>query len=362
LNNPNPYIDAISPGEIISGTARNLAERLNAHTGLDRTLTASSNGTHSVTLTALPVGEEGNSIQIEVLSGGSSITDITTYLKLITDIPNSEPPDAKRTKVNFYGGLNIPVNAGNGTSIINLTGMTERLPLGILLQDSDFLGENPLGTGSATAMQTSPAGIRPIQTSLPLTGGGEEFTRFLNSPGTLVGMADGGILKYTPYHVVDNPAGSKRFRLYRGGGSVFVMSGKNPGGPIDWVSDAIPASLLPVLKGGVLACKALLVRNFVEDAFSTVTRTTEGDEIFMVVITMGLLGNGSTQEQGISIEGVISPTGYGEGYAAADRYRLNGKPMYKDHSREVVDPNSILLAVYPGAQFLGVGVGTGKPC
>ena len=355
-------VDALTNKGVMEGTARNLAARLNAHSQLRSTLTATSNGTNSVVMTAKPVGSEGNNIEVEVRRGLSPILDITTYLKLASAITNSEPPGAKRTRINFSGGVDTPVNAGNGTSIINLTGMTERFPLGILLQDSDFLGENPLGTGSATAMQTSPAGIRPIQTSLPLTTGGEEFTRFINAPGTLIGMADGGILQYTPYHAADSPTGSKRFRLYRGGGSAFVLSGKNPGGPIDWVSDSLSASLLPVLKGGVLACKALLVRDYVENAFSTGTRTSEGDEIFMVLITMGLLGNGMTQTQGVSIEGVISPTGYGEGYAASDRYRLNGKPMYKDHTREVTDPNSITLAVFPGAQALGVGVGTGDPC
>lgn len=90
------------------------------------------------------------------------------------------------------------------------------------------------------------------------------------------------------------------------------------------------------------------MRNYVEDAFSTVTRVSEGDEIYMILITHGIFGNGATQDNGISIEGVISPTGYGEGYAAADRYRLNGKPMFKDHSRQVVDPTSVDLAVYTG--------------
>lgn len=109
------------------------------------------------------------------------------------------------------------------------------------------MGENPLGD-KASAVKTSPAGLRPIQTLLPFTNEGQEFTRFLGAPGELVGMADGKIFGYSAYHATDRPAGTKRYRIFRGGGSCFVLGGKNPGGPIDWVSDSFSAPLKPVLK------------------------------------------------------------------------------------------------------------------
>jgi len=36
----------------------------------------------------------------------------------------------------------------------------------------------------------------------------------------------------------------------------------------------------------------------------------------------------------LTIGGQISPTGYGEGFASADRYRIKGKPLVKINSTE----------------------------
>ena len=120
-----------------------------------------------------------------------------------------------------------------------------------------------------------------------------------------------------------------------------------PGGPIDWVGGSFAANLQPVLKGGVLVCKALLVRNLPEEAFTVPQTTTQGDELQMVILTYGILGKGDSQEQGVALSGIISPTGYGEGYAAADRYRLEGRPTVVGQARTLssfdADP-----AVYPG--------------
>ena len=252
------------------------------------------------------------------------------------------------------GGLtgreDLRLNAGNGTTQLDLTGMTERLPLGILLQDSDFIGENPLGD-NASAVNTFFGGIRPVQSLLPLTASaGAEFTRFAGSPGELVGQADGAILQYTAYNSSTNPGGSKRFRLFRGGGSSLVLGGRNPGGPVDWFSDAFAPALEPVLKGGLLACKALLVRNFVEEAFSTDDVTTDGDEIQMLILTQGIIGDErqGQQENGITIGGIVSPTGFGEGYSATDRYRINGKPMFVGRTRVTNDPATVPMAPFPG--------------
>ena len=167
-----------------------------------------------------------------------------------------------------------------------------------------------------------------------MSRGGEEHNRFMGEPGEMVSMTDGAILKYTPFHDADSPTGTRKFRLYRGGGAVMGMSGANPGGPVDWVSESLIAPLKPVLKGGVLCCKAMLVRNFVEHAFADPMEVSAGDEIQMIVVTHGVFGNGNTQNDGVMIAGEISPTGYGEGYSASDRYRIDGKPMMgAAHSR-----------------------------
>jgi hypothetical protein len=296
-------------------------------------------------LTSLVAGAVGNTHQIEIRYT-DAISPSSLYF-LLEDNPGDIATRAQIGFASFSGGSDLFVNAGDGTSQLKLTGFTERLPMGILLQDSDFLAENPLND-SASSLVMKPATVRPTQVVLPLTTGGNEYDRFLGDPGELLNMADGAILRYEPYNASTSPAGTKKFRLFRGGGSASVLSGENPGGPVDWVAESFPASLDPVLKGGVLACKAMLVRNYTEETFATVDTPSEGDEIQMVILTHGVLGDGTGQEAGVQLDGIIGPTGYGEGYSAADRYRLEGKPMYHGHSRKAPDPDAVNLAVFPG--------------
>ena len=67
----------------------------------------------------------------------------------------------------------------------------------------------------------------------------------------------------------------------------------------------------------------------------------------MLIVTHGVLSNGNTVNEGVTISGEISPTGFGEGYSAADRYRVNGRPMHKARRRDLPDPSMEPLA-YPG--------------
>lgn len=333
-------------------TANNLVAAINAHSLLGSSVSAFNDGTSKVTIESVPVGTEGNQISLTLsresfgaASAGLTVLPIEQVLKLA--VPrNNKRVVQNTTSTRLRGGVDLPVNAGPGSTQLRLTGMTERLPLGALLQDSDFLGENPYGD-TASAMRSSPATLRPIQNLLPMTNGGEEFTRFMGAPGELIGMSDGavaidGFLAYTK----DTPSGSKRFRMYRGGGSVFMLSGKNPGGPVDWVSESFPSAQQPVLKGGILSCKALLVRNFYEEAFSGPYKVNDGDEIQMVLITHGIFGDWQTTKEGVTLFGIISPAGYGEGYSAADRYRCHGRPMSKGFTRQAPNPASVTLAVF----------------
>ena len=101
-----------------------------------------------------------------------------------------------------------------------------------------------------------------------------------------------------------------------------------------------------MLKGAVLACKAMLVRNLNEEAFATPAETSHGDELQLVIVTYGIVGDGHTQTEGIELGGTISPTGYGEGFAAADRYRLEGRPMVTARGRDY-PPGDAAPALYP---------------
>jgi len=356
LSNPSVTFEGVSgaPGSVSefsvgatpADAAQNFVTAVAAHPTFLGVLGGFTNGTRVATLISLVAGAVGNGhqVQIRYTASGHAYSELQI---LSRDNPGEIASQVQVSLGSFSGGMDLLTNAGDGTSQLQLTGFTERLPLGILLQDSDFLAENPLND-NASSLGTIPANLRPVQTVLPLTTGGNEFDRFLGDPGELVSLSDGGILRYEAYNASTSPAGTKKFRLFRGGGSVFVLSGENPGGPVDWVSESWPAASQPVLKGGVLTGKALLVRNYMESVFATQNTTTEGDEIQMVILTYGILGDGRSQLDGVQLDGVLGVTGYGEGYAAADRYRIEGKPMYYGHSRDVRDPNSVTPAVFPG--------------
>lgn len=331
-------------------TVRDLVRAINESPDTSFSVTAEVLSPRIVRITSLTTGERGNDLEFSWTTSGFTFS-AETALEILVPFDNvgpfNERQNSRVTRARFAGGRDLVNNAGDGTSQLRLTGMTERLPLGVLLQDSDFIGENPLND-QASAFATATPRLRPVQTVLPLTTGGNSFERFLGDPGQLIGMSDGAVLRYEAFNSATAPTGTKKYRLYRGGGAAFVLSGGNPGGPLDWVSESFPASVLPVLKGGILACKALLVRNYREEAFATDDVVSDGDEIQMVVLTYGVLGDGRAQIDGIQLDGVISPTGYGEGYAAADRYRCEGKPMFAGFSRSVPNPDDVSLAVFPG--------------
>lgn len=326
--------------------AQSLATKVNEK--LSRYVTAvASNGV--VLFTATVPGSIGNTYRIRTrirpnitpAASGFYAQDITSIAQLYQngETPVTTPPSAQGAAITgtyFTGGIDLPVNAGDGSSMVGLTGMTERLPLGILVSDSDFIAENIL-SDNATALATKPGSLRAVYQSLPLTRNGQEYNRFLGEPGSLIAMSDGGVLDYQAYTLA-TPSGSTAFRLYRGGGAAFVLSGSAPGGPVSWISESFAASSQPVLKGAVLCCKALLVRNYPEVAFSSHSVRSQGDEIQMVILTYAAYGGDQVSSTGAILSGVISPTGYGEGYSAADRYRITGYPMDRGRSRVVPDP------------------------
>ena len=304
-----------------------------------------------VCLQAIPEGAEGKLIKITLSRSATGWVPLAG-----TPLPVTESAQLEDKKGNLLypiasdisavtsafliGAENIPINAGTGNSPINIVGLTERLPLGILASDSDFLFEDPLAD-SGSFMKVSPGDLKTVFQDLPLTTEGNEFTRFLGSPGELLSMSDGSILAYEPENPDALPiplTGATSFRLYRGGGASFLLSGRNPGGPLNWLVDSFASSLKPVLKGAVLACKALLIRNFTEVAFAVPSTRSTGDELQLVVLTQTVYGNGESVKEGVPLKGEVSPTGYGEGFAAVDRYRIPARPMDRGRSRTTPDP------------------------
>lgn len=342
-----PLIAPDFTGVSNAAMAVSLADKMNAAMGQYIVATAES---AVVLVQALVPGAAGNLLKLrtELRPNASpaapgaysgAITDIAQILlegELAIRFPPSRRTVGAATGANFRGGADVPVNAGNGDSAVSLVGMTERLPLGILVSDSDFLSENILGD-RATSLRSFTGGVRAVYEDLPLAQSGQEYTRFVNDPGSLLSLSDGAILRYTPFNVA-TPSGTKSFRLYRGGGATMVLSGSSPGGPVSWVSESFAPALNPVLKGAALACKAILVRNYHEDAFALSETRSEGDELQVVILTYAVYGTPTSTEGGVTLSGVISPTGYGEGYAAADRYRIQGRPMDRGRSRTTPNP------------------------
>jgi len=240
----------------------------------------------------------------------------------------------------------IPMNGAasiGSPTPVNVAGMTERLPLGILVQDSDFVGEDPLRVGMPFDSKATVSDFAPTVTS-PLGQEGE-YRRLLGEAGASIGMVDGAVEQYLAYSY-DAPAGVRQFRLYRGGGSLYNLD-KLPGGPVEWSFGGWSTEDAPVLKGAALVGRAFLVRNYKETAFSTNETTSYGDEVQMVVATTAIYGRGPLEEgTDYLLAGQISPTGYGKGYSAADRYRLEGYPMVSGHTKGAEDAN-IELAPYP---------------
>lgn len=325
-----------------NNTATNLAGAINNPiNGLTPYVQAVAVGA-VVTVISRTAGAQGNASTVS-LSLGSPLAGVN-ILDLAT-VQNAQ--SLPRVSVNLAGGVDFPANAGDGSSVISLTGMTERLPLGILVSDSDFVAENLLGDG-ATSLRSYQGSLRAVYTAVPLTSDGIEYTRFLGEPGTVLSMCDGAILQYVAY-TPTTLTGTKKYRIYRGGGAGFVLSGAAPGGPITWVSDSFAASVQPVLKGAALACKAILVRNYREHAFGVGGNVrTEGDEIQLVVLTQAVYGTDTTTQDGVTLSGIISPSGYGQGYAAADRFLIPGRPMDRGRTRRTRDPNTTPAPYFPG--------------
>lgn len=306
-----------------AASAAAIAASVNAAVGLQFEVSAYSDNSSVVTFRAVPVGREGNQIQVAV--------DAPTVLQLRTG-------RLQQSTANLSGGVDEIVNAGAGYTPLELTGLTERLPLGILLSDSDFLGEDPLRTKSSALVVQGLSATASLQ-QLPFSHG-EETERLLGV-GQWICMADGGVLLYEAFDENTATTGTKRFRVYRGA-SAFMLSGLNAGGPLDWVSGMMSAELKPVLKGGILAGKALLVRNLHEEAFSSDEIVSEGGEIQMVILTHGIFGC----DEGVSLQGLIGSSGFGEGFSASDRYRLEGRPSSNKQVRKS-PPLDVELVTYP---------------
>jgi hypothetical protein len=263
---------------------------------------------------------------------GDASIDPLNFLDVCYEDPTAYPPTssvADRPKA-FSGNFSSFDTANVGT---NYSGATERLPLGALFRDKDFRGNvfsylnsfspvvfsDLVGNGSATGLAT--------QSQL------EQEEIFLNtassgvcSPGDVLVHVDG---EQNNYSLLTN------FRTHRGG-SAFTALGSHLGGSIAFQN---VASYTGVDHVTVLQSRAMLVRNAVTNVGAT--EVSAGDELMMLIITNVQRLVGGIPEAALLL---IGTNGDGEGYAAADVYRIEGHPLVRNNVRMIVDPTTVELA------------------
>lgn len=244
---------------------------------------------------------------------------------------------ARGTKAFFKGGSSVFANGGDGNVSPSLVGMTSRLPLGILVNDFDFLCEDPKNDQISYLRSYGSQNTPYSFSDVPSNEDGLPYTIALGNSGEVIQMGDGSLLNYTSYST-STPTGTKKYRIFRGGGSSFGVSGSVGGSPLTWGVDSISKELNPVLKGGALSCRAMLVKNYYESAFegNDTSDRSYGDEIQLVILTSAIYGD---ETKNLVLGGVISPTGYGEGFSASDRYRITGKPLVKERDSDTIYSN-----------------------
>jgi hypothetical protein len=212
-------------------------------------------------------------------------------------------------------------------------GCTERLPLGGLFRDKDFRGQG-FGPTPAPLLYSDIVGVGPA-TGLAASHQLEQDEVILDSGSSGVG-SPGDLLVH-----VDGEQGDfsllTNYRVYRGG-SVFTANGSHPGGTLSLQNQAVVAQTTHC---NLLQGRAMLVRNFVTNVGAS--EVSAGDELMLLVVT--------TAQRPAAIAPnptpgfvTISTNGAGEGYSAADLYRIEGHPLVRNNVRLQLDPSAIQLS------------------
>jgi len=208
-----------------------------------------------------------------------------------------------------------------------LGGVTERLPLGLMVSDYQFIGEGV--QGDYKRFWTPDVSMETL---------GDYHSDRRLSKTTLSGamvFSDGTSgLQYEHTHEL--------YRTLRGG-TVMTASGSKPGGAVV-MSGGRTYKDLPYLNnpdaknlkmhGAVLFGVAFLVRNKSEVVTDDDLKASFGDEVQMLVLTGMTLGEeldltGDYTKEFVDLLIQMHPMGAGEGYCAADRYRIEGRPLQK---------------------------------
>lgn len=222
------------------------------------------------------------------------------------------------------------VDSSDPVALASYAGCTERLPLGSLFRDYAFRGnsfssemessslvfwDQVQGIGSETTSVVDP--VSELVDTCPL-------------PGDVGQPVAGSVLVHTDGNS-STMTQNTTFRTTRGG-ALFVASGPRPGAEF---STAVP-DLVNDAKLNALCGVAMLVRN--EPTTVGATSVSSGDEIMLLVVTS--VARTPTPDGVIR----IGTNGLGEGFAAADLFRVLGHPLAPNPTKAFIDPNTVTLA------------------
>lgn len=212
-------------------------------------------------------------------------------------------------------------------------GCTTRLPLGSLYRDKDFKGGRFSDDFASPLIYTSNAGVGSGVASL---GGATTLDQIevLATPASVSAGLPGDVLVHVDGEQ-DNYTSLTNFRTARGG-SVFVGSGDHPGGELFATYERILGSVNGVR---ALVGRAFLVRN--APTIIGGNQVSAGDELMLAVATQ-VMELGTTPSEAMILLGT---NGSGEGYSAADLYRIEGHPLLANHTFYNVDPSTVVLPV-----------------
>lgn len=216
-------------------------------------------------------------------------------------------------------------------------GCTTRLPLGALFRDKDFRGNAIGGNVGGTAISPEPRQLVVGEWNGPATAASGIAPQ--NTEHTLAPVHAGSMASGNGGEVVVHGDGNQgnygiltSYRTTRGG-TAFTMSGV-PGGDLGAVLSCSPPC---ATFAGILSGVAMLVRNVPTDVGSN--EVSAGQELMMLVIT-----SARTIPSAGAVNTVqIGASGTGEGYSAADLYRIPGHPITNDSARTTKDPATVAL-------------------
>ncbi len=244
--------------------------------------------------------------------------------------PASYPPSSAvdprpRSLLGALGGQVL----GYGT---DFAGATERLPLGSLFRDKDFRGEAIASNRGSVVFEDN---VEATFTFPALaTNHQREQKEALVHQASLATGDSGDVLVHVDGEQA-NYVPLVNFRTNRGG-SLFSAGGARPGGEVGAKLAAIQD---PSGHTNVLCGRAFLVRNHVTTV--GLSEVSAGDELMLLVLTTVKRLTNGLATQG---EVLVSTNGTGEGYSAADLYRIEGHPLMVDSTRLDLDPSTITLS------------------